>query len=122
MTVLGVRVGAAIAGFGFTTNLWPALVLLALAGGADFFSAVLRSVDPAPHDARSPARAPARDRVHAGRERTEPRRSSKPACSRPLTSLRFSIVSGGLLCIVGCVATALALPAFLHYDAREPRA
>ena len=39
-----------------------------------------------------------------------------------LTSLRFSIVSGGVLCIGGCVATALALPAFLHYDAREPRA
>ena len=30
-----------------------------------------------------------------------------------LTSLRFSIVSGGVLCIVGCVATALALPGFL---------
>ena len=35
-----------------------------------------------------------------------------------LTSLRFSVVSGGVLCIVGCVATALALPGFLRYDAR----
>ncbi len=34
-----------------------------------------------------------------------------------LTSLRFSIVSGGVLCIGGCVVTALALPGFLHYDA-----
>jgi hypothetical protein len=39
-----------------------------------------------------------------------------------LTSLRFSIVSGGILCVAGCVATALALPKFLHYDAREPSA
>ena len=37
-----------------------------------------------------------------------------------LTSLRFSIVSGGLLCVVGCAATALALPKFRHYDARDP--
>ena len=34
-----------------------------------------------------------------------------------LTSLRFSIVSGGLLSIAGCVVTALALPGFLRYDA-----
>jgi len=34
-----------------------------------------------------------------------------------LTSLRFSIVSGGLFCIVGCVVAAIALPGFLRYDA-----
>ena len=39
-----------------------------------------------------------------------------------LTSLRFSIVSGGILCVVGCIATALALPGFLRYDSREPQA
>ena len=38
-----------------------------------------------------------------------------------LTSLRFSIVSGGLLCVVGCIAAALALPGFLKYDSREPQ-
>ena len=37
-----------------------------------------------------------------------------------LTSLRFSVVSGGFLCIAGCIVTALALPKFLSYDAREP--
>ena len=36
-----------------------------------------------------------------------------------LTSLRFSVVSGGVLCVVGCIATALALPGFLKYDSRE---
>jgi hypothetical protein len=39
-----------------------------------------------------------------------------------LTSLRFSVVSGGLLCVVGCAVTALVLPGFLHYDSRHPRA
>ena len=43
MTVAACAWGVAIAGFGFMTSLWPALVLLAVAGGADFFSAVLRS-------------------------------------------------------------------------------
>ena len=44
VTVWACLWGAAIGGFGFTTSLWPALVLLAVAGGADFFSAVLRNV------------------------------------------------------------------------------
>jgi len=34
-----------------------------------------------------------------------------------LTTLRFSIVSGGLLCIVGTFVVALAVPAFTRYDA-----
>ncbi len=36
-----------------------------------------------------------------------------------VTSLRFSIVSGGVLRVVGCIAAALALPGFLNYDSRE---
>src|SRR6185436_14304329 len=43
ITVMACLWGAAIAGFGLTTSLVPALVLLAIAGGADFYSAVLRS-------------------------------------------------------------------------------
>src|SRR3954451_8645191 len=110
--------GAAIAGFGFTTSLWPALVLLALAGGADFYSAVLRSVillRATPDHLRGRlkgiefmqvASAPSIGDVEAG-------------VLASLTSLRFSIVSGGLLCIAGCIVTALALPGFLRYDAKH---
>jgi len=36
-----------------------------------------------------------------------------------LTSIRFSIISGGVLCVAGCMACALALPAFRTYDARR---
>jgi hypothetical protein len=36
-----------------------------------------------------------------------------------LTSIRFSVVSGGILCVAGCVICALALPAFRSYDARR---
>ena len=119
VTVAACAWGVAIAAFGFATTLWPALVLLAVAGCADFFSAVLRStmlvrVTPAHLLGRlsgiefaQVASAPNLGDVEAG-------------VLAALTSIRFSVVSGGVLCVVGCVAAALALPGFLHYDSRKP--
>ncbi|HET7128726.1 MAG TPA: MFS transporter [Gaiellaceae bacterium] len=116
ITVMACLWGAAIAGFGFMTSLWPALALLAVAGGADFYSAVLRStmlLRSTPDHLRGRllgiefmqvASAPSLGDLEAG-------------VLAALTSLRFSIVSGGLACIAGCVVTALALPRFLNYDA-----
>jgi MFS family permease len=116
ITVMACLWGAAIAGFGFMTSLWPALILLAVAGGADFYSAVLRStmlLRSTPDHLRGRllgiefmqvASAPSLGDLEAG-------------VLASLTSLRFSIVSGGLACIAGCVVTALALPRFLRYDA-----
>jgi len=37
-----------------------------------------------------------------------------------LTSLRFSVVSGGVLCVAGTLALAALLPAFVRYDSRNP--
>jgi MFS family permease len=120
VTVAACVWGAAIAGFGFTTSLWPALALLAVAGGADFYSAVLRStilMRSTPDHLRGRLRgiefmqvasAPSLGDLEAG-------------VLASVTSLRFSVVSGGVLCIIGCVITAALLPAFLHYDAREDR-
>jgi MFS family permease len=116
ITVMACLWGAAIAGFGFTTSLWPALVLLAVAGGADFYSAVMREallLRSTPDHLRGRmlgiefmqvAGAPSLGDLEAG-------------ILASLTSLRFSIVSGGILCIAGCVITAIALPGFLRYDA-----
>ena len=121
VTIAACLWGLAIAAFGFATSLWPALVLLAIAGGADFFSAVLRSTilvrSTPPHllgrlsgiEFMQVASAPNLGDVEAG-------------VLASLTSLRFSVVSGGLLCVVGCAATALVLPGFLQYDSRDPRA
>ena len=36
-----------------------------------------------------------------------------------LTSLRFSIVSGGIACIVGCMALVLFIPALISYDSQR---
>ncbi len=120
VTIAACTWGAAIAAFGFMTSLWPALVLLAVAGGADFFSAVLRStmlLRATPDHLRGRlsgiefaqvASAPNLGDLEAG-------------VLASLTSLRFSIVSGGVFCIVACIATALALPGFLKYDSHEPQ-
>jgi MFS family permease len=109
--------GAALVFFGFATALWVALLLLAVAGAADFVSAVLRStiVLVATPDAlrgritgiefTQVAAAPTLGNVEAG-------------VLASVTSLRFSIVSGGLACIAGCGLLALAIPALLRYDAR----
>jgi len=119
VTIFACAWGAAIAGFGFANSLWPALVLLAIAGGADFYSAVLRStilMRSTPDHLRGRllgieftqvASAPNLGDLEAG-------------VLASLTSLRFSVVSGGVLCIAGCALTALALPGFLRYDA-NPR-
>jgi len=39
-----------------------------------------------------------------------------------LFSVRFSVVSGGVLCVVGCAFAVFALPAFWRYDARTWKA
>jgi MFS family permease len=111
--------GAAIVAFGFADSLWLALLFLAAAGAADNVSAVLRgtilwTVTPDYIRGRvsgiefaQVAATPALGNVEAG-------------VVASLTSLRFSIVSGGLACIAGTFVIALAVPALIRYDARAP--
>ena len=113
--------GAAIAGFGFTHTLWLALLLLGIAGAADQVSAIFRStivLTVTPDHMRGRiggiefaqvASTPSLGNLEAG-------------VVASLTSLRFSIVSGGIGCIVGTLACAIAFPVLLRYDssAREP--
>ena len=109
--------GVAIAAFGFAGSLWAGLLLLAAAGAADNVSAVLRgtilwTLTPDPLRGRvsgiefaQVAATPALGNVEAG-------------LVASLTSLRFSVVSGGLACVAGTVVIALAVPALIRYDAR----
>jgi len=110
--------GVAIAAFGFSDEtLWLALLMLAAAGAADNVSAVLRgtilwTVTPDHLRGRvsgiefaQVAATPALGNVEAG-------------LVASLTSVRFSIVSGGLACVAGTFIVALAVPALIHYDAR----
>jgi len=113
--------GVALVLFGFATTLWVALVTLALAGAADYISAILRSVivlsatPPAMRgrvtgiEFAQVASAPSLGNVEAG-------------AVASLTSIRFSVVSGGILSIVGSLALAAFVPALRRYDSRHPEA
>jgi MFS family permease len=110
--------GVAIAAFGFAEQLWVALLLLALAGLGDQISAILRSVmlyriTPKEVLGRvsgiefmQVAAAPSIGNLEAG-------------ALASVTSLRFSIVSGGFLCVLGCVLLGAAFPALIRYDAER---
>jgi MFS family permease len=110
--------GAAILGFGLSRTLWLALLFLFLASAADMVSGLFRSViwnQTIPDHMRgrlagiemlSYMIGPTLGNARAG------------AVAR-LTGVFGSIVVGGVLCLVGTVALAAALPAFLRYDGRE---
>ena len=111
--------GVAITAFGFAQQLWLALLLLGVAGFGDQVSAILRSVmlyriTPNAMLGRvsgiefmQVAAAPSIGNLEAG-------------ALANATSLRFSIASGGLACVVGCALLALAFPALARYDAHAP--
>jgi MFS family permease len=112
--------GGAIVLFGLANAVWLALVFLAVAGAADFISAVLRSnilLSVTPDTMRGRlsgielaqvAGAPELGNFEAGAVAT-------------LTSVRTSIVSGGVLTVIGTAAVALAIPALVRFDARRPQ-
>jgi MFS family permease len=113
--------GVAITAFGLANAIWLALLMLAAAGAADYVSAVLRStilLSATPDAMRGRlsgielaqvASAPAVGNFEAG-------------IVASLVNVRFSIVSGGILCIAGTLVVAAALPALARYDARRPHA
>ncbi|MEP6696696.1 MAG: MFS transporter [Pseudonocardiales bacterium] len=110
--------GAAIVGFGFAGSLWLSLTMLALAGVADSISGFFRSII---WNETIPDRL--RGRL-AGIEMisytTGPLLgNTESGVAAALFSVRTSVVSGGLLCIVGTGVLALMLPAFLRYDGRR---
>lgn len=110
--------GVAIVGFGVVPGLAAALVFLGIAGAADSMSGVFRQTiwnQTIPDSLRgrlasiellSYSVGPTLGNFEAG-------------VVASLTSIRFSIVSGGVLCVAGCLLCAFALPAFREYDARR---
>ena len=111
--------GLAIAAFGLAPTVPLALFFLALAGAADMISGVFRMAvwnQTIPDSLRgrlagieliSYSSGPALSGVESGIVAT-------------LFSPVVSVVSGGLVCVVGALALAAALPRFLRYDNRVP--
>ena len=110
------RCGAlAIVVFGLVPLLWFGLVMLALAGAADMVSAVFRSDDPADRHPGRSARTSAGSLHRRRRRRAAARATSSRARWPSLFGERVSIVSGGLLCILGVVVLAMLFPSFARY-------
>jgi MFS family permease len=109
--------GAAIVAFGFADALWLAVACLAVAGGMDAISGVFRSAiwnETIPDHLRgrlagvemiSWSSGPTLGNVEAG-------------AVAALAGVRASVVAGGVACVAGTVALALALPRFWRYDSR----
>jgi MFS family permease len=110
--------GAVIAAFGFSETFWVGLLLLALAGAADDVSAIFRStmmLTATPEAMRGRLTGIEFAQVASGPTLG----NTESAVVASFTSLRFSIVSGGLLCVAGTIGCALAFPALVRYDARK---
>ncbi len=118
VAVAAILWGFAIIGFGLVNSLWLALLFLAAAGAADAMSGVYRQTiwnQTIPDSLRgrmasiellSYASGPSLGNFEAG-------------VVASIFSVRVSVVSGGVLCVIGCVLCAAALPAFRAYDARR---
>ena len=118
VVVAAVFWGVGVTAFGLAPTLPLALAALAFAGGADMVSAIFRGTiwnQTIPDHLRGRL---------AGIEQVS--YSSGPALGNlesgvaaSLVGVRASVVSGGILCVVGVVATAALLPLFRAYDARD---
>jgi len=103
--------GAAIAGFGLVSWLPAALLLLAVAGAADVISAVFRStiIQLSVPDGLRGRLAGLQNAVVTGGPRIGDVEAGAVASAFGDT---FSVVSGGLACIVGALVLARLLPGF----------
>jgi len=110
--------GAAIALFGLVDTLWVGLVLLAVAGWADVISAVLRNTilqSSVPERFRSRMSSIQMAVVQGG-----PRLGDmESGAVATLTSVEFSVISGGLACIVGAAVIGALMPEFRRHVAGE---
>jgi MFS family permease len=106
--------GAAIILFGLAQNLYLALFCLALAGGLDMISAVFRMTiwsQTIPHHLRGRLAGLEMISYTSGPKLGD----AEAGIVATLTSVRTSIVSGGVLCIVGTAIISLLIPEFIRY-------
>src|SRR5690349_7840060 len=109
--------GGSIAAFGLMPGalFWAALALLAVAGAADVISAVFRNTimqQVTPDQMRGRMAS-----LHIAVVTSGPRLGDvESGVVASLTSVRFSVVSGGLICIAGAGLMQLLLPALSRYQ------
>jgi MFS family permease len=109
--------GVSIIFFGFATNLYSALFFLALAGAFDMVSALFRFViwnQTIPNYLRGRLAAMEMISYTSGPKLGD----TEAGIVASLYGLQTSIVSGGILCVVGTAVVSLLIPQFIKYDGR----
>ncbi len=119
--------GLAIAAFGVAGTLPTAVFCLALAGAADMVSSVFRTSMlqlAAPDAMRGRLQGVFIVVVTGGPRLGDLEAGLVAAAFSPMASAvsspAFSLVSGGIACVLGAVLLAMAVPAFARYRARGP--
>jgi len=110
--------GVAISLVGLMSSLWLAGILLAVAGAADSVSAVCRSTinqTVTPDHMRGRMSA-VFSLVVTGGPRLGDIESGSVAGA---AGVRFSVVSGGVLCLLGVVGIVIGFPALARYDSAD---
>ncbi|MEK6333783.1 MAG: MFS transporter [Acidobacteriota bacterium] len=110
--------GVSIIFFGFAQNLYLALFCLALAGGFDMISGVFRMTmwnQTIPHHLRGRLAGLEMISYTSGPKLGD----TEAGLVATLFSVRTSMVSGGILCVVGTAIISALLPQFIRYDGRE---
>lgn len=110
--------GTAVALAGLATSLWLAAMLFVLAGAADSVSAVCRNTinQSVTLDHMRGRMSAVYTLVVTGGLRLGDVESGSVAGA---AGTRVSIFSGGVLCVIGVVALAVAFPALTRYDADD---
>src|SRR5204862_2741210 len=109
--------GVAIALAGLTTELWVAIILLAIAGAADSVSAVCRSTinqTVTPDAMRGRMSSVFSLVVTSGPRLGDVEAGAVASAFSP----RFSVISGGIACMAGAVMLIAGFPALLRFDLR----
>ena len=118
VTIAAMVWGLAIIAFGLAKWLWLALFFLALAGAADMVSGLFRMTiwnQTIPDHLRGRLAS-----IEMISYTTGPYLGNAEAgLMASLFGLRGSVVSGGVLCVLGSGLLAFLLPAFIKYDGRE---
>ncbi len=110
--------GVSIVLFGLATNLWVALFFLCLAGAFDAISGIFRSImwnDTIPNDYRGRLAGIEMISYLSGPKLGD----TEAGLVAAAFGVSFSIISGGVLCIVSVIGCCYLFPKFLRYRANN---
>ena len=109
--------GASVALFGLSPWFWVSFVLLAISGAADTISAIIRNIirqTLTPDELRGRMSSVVMIFFMGGPQLGE----VEAGAVAKLLGARFSVASGGALCVVAAAAVAGLMPALRRYESR----